>query len=335
MVTLGNFIQTTTKENYFPTAVDNIFGGNNLLGRFMSKSRPWTGGRQIKKITYLTKSTTGGSYSGFDTFTTTQEDTRQTLTVDPAQYYWNLSLSGIDVAVNKGKEAIVNVIAQEFEEKTKALKDKMGDDLYGDGTDNSSKAILGLKYHIDDATEAATFQGLSRATYTTLKSTENSQSGALTFANIGADYDACQIGDDSPTLGVTTPAVFTIIEALITITRNTNIDGKYQLVPTGLTPGAGVSANFGLNSIYYRGVPIIADEKCTAANFYFLNENHLWLYRLDADPMFAKGGTKNGFGWTGWKFSQNQDAAVGQLLWYGQMFGDSPRTMSRRTNITS
>ena len=66
-----------------------------------------------------------------------------------------------------------------------------------------------------------------------------------------------------------------------------------------------------------------------------LNENHLWLYRLDVDPMFAKGGSKNGFGWTDWKLSQNQDAAVGQLLFYGQLFGDSPRTMAVRDTVTS
>lgn len=64
MITLGNFIQTTTREQYFPTSVDNIFGGNSLLARFMKNSRPWTGGRQLKKITYVTKSTTGGSFSG-------------------------------------------------------------------------------------------------------------------------------------------------------------------------------------------------------------------------------------------------------------------------------
>ena len=335
MVTLGNFIQTTTRENYFPTAVNNIFTGNNLLGRFMSKSRPWTGGRQLKKVTYLTKSTTGGSFSGFDTFTTTQEDTRQVLAVDPCQYYWNLTLSGIDVAVNKGKEAILNLIAQEFEEKTRALKDKMGDDLYSDGTGNDDKAILGLDYHIDDGTAVSTYEGLSRSTYTTLKSTESSNSGALTLANLGSDYAACQIGDDSPTLAATTPAVFAFIEALITITRNVDADRRFPLVPTGLTPGAGMSVNYGVNAIYFRGVPIITDEKCNSGKLYFMNENHLWLYRLDVDPMFAKGGTKNGFGWTGWKLSQNQDAAVGQMLWYGQLFGDSPRTMSVRDTITS
>lgn len=335
-IVLGNFVQTTTREQFFTASIDNIFTGNNLLGRFMRNSRPWTGGRQLKKTTYLTKSTTGGSYSGFDTFEITQEDTRQILYTDPVQYYWSLTLSGIQKAVNKGAEAFIDIIAQEFEEKTKAIKDVMGDDLYGDGTGNNSKALNGLVYHIDDSTSITTYQGLSRSTYATLKSTRNAQGGALAFSDLASDYDACQVGSDNPTLGVTTPAVWTIIEALISLTHNMEINKSYPTgSPTGVTPGAGISGQVGLNAIYFRGVPIISDEKCPAGNFFFLNENHLWMYRLDPDPMFAKGGSKNGFGWTGWKTSANQDVISGQLLWYGQLFGDSPRTMSRRTAITS
>lgn len=105
-----------------------------------------------------------------------------------------------------------------------------------------------------------------------------------------------------------------------------------RLTPTG---GAeGIVANYGYNAIYYRGVPIISDEKCTSGNLYLLNENHINLYLIDHDPLFVES-TKQGFGWTGWKKSQNQNAIVGQLLFAGQLVGDSPRTMSRRTGITS
>ena len=178
-----------------------------------------------------------------------------------------------------------------------------------------------------------TYQGLSRNTYTNLRATRNAQSGALTFANLATDYDAAQRGKDSPTLGLTTPAVWTIIEALITPTNNVNINQGYpRLAPTGGTEG--VSASYWYNSIYYRGVPIVSDETCTANNLWFVNENHLFLYTIDHDPMFVDG-TKEGFGWTGWKKSQNQNVIVGQLLFAGQLVGTSPRTMSRRTAITS
>jgi hypothetical protein len=332
-IALGNFVTSVTKDKFFPKVVDNIYTGNVLFERLRGKARPWTGGSSLKIPTTVTGRTSLGSFSGFDTFTTAQEDVRVQFTINPSEYYANVTVSGIQKALNKGGEAIVDLIAAEFSDVGRALSEKIGADLYLDGTGNANKAIAGLQYQVDDATTAATFQGQSRNTYTNLRSTRNAQVGALGFANLAADYDAAQRGSDTPTLGVTTPAVWTIIEALMTLTYNTNIGQAY---PRGANTGgtAGISASAGLNAIYYRGVPIVSDEMATSGNFYFLNENHLFLYQIDHDPMFVES-SKEGFAWTGWKKSQNQNAIVGQLLFAGQIVGDSPRTMSRRTAITS
>lgn len=332
-IALGNFVTSVTRERFFPKVIDNIFEGNALFERLRSKARPWTGGTQLVIPTTVVARTSMGSYSGFDTFTTAQENVRRQFAIDPSQYYANVTVSGIQKALNKGPEAFVDLIAAEFSDIGRAMSEMMGEDVYLDGTGNANKDVAGLQYHVDDATTSATFQNLSRNTFTNLRATRNAQSGALGFANLAADYDACQRGNDSPTLGVTTPAVWTIIEALITPTTNVEVGKAYpKLAPTGGEEG--ISAFRGYNAIYYRGVPVISDEKCTANNLYFLNENHLFLYEIDHDPMFVES-SKEGFGWTGWKKSQNQDAIVGQLLWAGQLVGDSPRTMSRRTAITS
>ena len=192
-----------------------------------------------------------------------------------------------------------------------------------------------MVYHVDDATNVATWQGLSRNTYTNLRSTLTAQSGALGFDDLATDYDASQRGADSPTLYLTTPAVFSIIERLVTPTVNTNYG---QMLPTGsstgVAEGAGVRLNYGVNSIFYRGVPIIADEKCTSGNIFTLNERHLFLHELDYSNETVDA-TREGFAWSGWKKSQNQNAIVGHLLFAGQLVGDSPRTMARRTGVTS
>lgn len=167
-----------------------------------------------------------------------------------------------------------------------------------------------------------------------MRATRNAQSGALTFANLATDYDASQIGNDVPTLIVTTPAVFSIIERLVIPTVQVNYG---QVLPAGGVTGAegtGVRLHYGVNSLFYRGVPIITDEQCQSGNIWFVNENHLWLYEIDHDPLFVEG-SKEGFSWSGWKKSHNQNAIVGQLFFAGQLVGDSSRTMSRRTGVTS
>ena len=332
-IAIGNFVTSVTRERFFPKVVDNVYTGNVLLERLRGKARPWTGGTQLIIPTTISNRTALGSYSGFDSFSTTQEDVRVKFSINPSQYYANLTVSGIQKALNKGAEAVVDLIATEFADVARNLSENMGADLYLDGTGNANKDIAGLQYHVDDATTASTYQGQSRSTYTNLKSTRTAQSGALSFANLAADYDAAQRGTDSPTLIVTTPAVFTIMEALLTPTYNFNFGQAYpRLNPTGGTQG--IVGSTGVNAIYYRGVPVIADEMCTSGNIYTLNENHLFLYTIDADPLFVDG-SKEGFSWTGWKKSANQDAIVGQLLWAGQLVGDSPRTMARRTGVTS
>jgi len=327
------FVTTATHERFFPKAVDNIFTGNYLLNRLRSTARPWTGGHQGVISLTVTNRTNATSFAGFDTLPTAQEDVRQRSTFNPSEYAQNVTFSGIQLAVNKGPEAFLSLMAEEFKDSARVLAERMGTDSYLDGTGNNNKALAGLNYHVDDATDIVTWQGLSRNTYTNLRSTRNAQAGALGFANLATDYDAAQRGNDSPTLIVTTPAVFSIIERLVTPTVNVNYGQVLpRLAPTGVEQG--IQLNYGVNALFYRGVPVVSDETATADNIWTLNLNHLFLYELDYTNEVVET-TKEGFAWTGWKRSTNQNAIVGHILWAGQLVGDSPRTMARRTAVTS
>lgn len=332
-IAAGAFVTTATRERFFPKAVDNIFDGNLLWQRLRGKARPWAGGHRLVISTVVSDRANAQSFSGFDTLNTSQEQVRQRFTIDPSEYAINVTVSGIQLAVNRGPEAFLNLVAEEFADSARALSEKLGEDSYLDGTGNSNKDIAGLVYHVDDATDVVTYQGLSRNTYTNLRATRTAQSGALGFANLATDYDAAQRGSDSPTLIVTTPAVFSIIERLVTPTVNVNYGQQLpKLAPTGEEKG--INLFYGVNAIWYRGVPIIADEKCTSGNIFTLNENHLFLYELDYSQEVVEA-SKEGFGWTGWKKSTNQTAIVGHMLWAGQLVGDSSRMMARRTGVTS
>lgn len=333
-IALGNIVSTTTRQRFFEKSVDNIFDGNVLFQRLRGKARPWTGGRQLVLTTTVSDRAQGGSFSGFDTLPTAQEDVRQQFTINPSEYTSApITFSGIQLAVNKGPEAFLNLMAEEFSDVARALSETMGEDLYLDGTGNANKDIAGLVYHVDDSTNVVTYQNLSRTTYTNLRATLTAQSGNLGFANLATDTDAAQRGNDSPTLIVTTPAVFSIIERLVTPTVNVSYG---QILPQGSPTGGnqGISLNYGVNRLFWRGVPIVADEKCTAGNIYTLNENHLFLYELDYSPETVET-SKEGFAFTGFKKSTNQNAVTGHLLWAGQLVGESPRTMARRTGVTA
>lgn len=335
MPALSTFITSVTQDKFIPKVIDNVLSGNVLAMRLLTNARTWNGGHQIVQPVNLSSYTQLGSYSGFDTFSTTQQNTRQKATFDPSQVYCSISISGIQQAVNKGESAVIDVIAAEMEQRANDLKDEMGTQLYSDGTGNSAKDIVGLQAAVDDATSITTYGGLSRSTYTNWKATRTAQSGSLALSDLSADFDAAQIGDDAPSLIVTTPAVFTLYEALLTPTvrHNLSFNAPARLTAGGVqAPQAGQAAGQGFTALFFRGRPVVADEKCTAQNIYTLNEKHLFVYKI---PHATHPTHRSGFAWTGWKEPVNQDAVTGQLLWYGQLLCDAPRTQARRTGVSS
>lgn len=207
--------------------------------------------------------------------------------------------------------------------------------MYGDGTGNSNKDLLGLVAAVDDTTSVTTYGGLSRATYTNWRGTLTAQSGSLSLANLAADVDAAQRGSDMPDLIVCPPAVWTIYEALLTPTVAHNMSvTEFRITENGAAPISNLGANQGFRALTFRGIPVVSDEKCTANNIFTLNTNHLTWWNIPAAP--SMGRTENrGFQWTGFKEPINQDAVAGQLLFYGQLTTDSPRTHARRTGVTS
>jgi hypothetical protein len=338
----GEIVDTITNEYLVPGVTDNVLGGNVLLMRMLQGQKPgkaWgdvSGSQIVVPIKYQV-STSGGWYSGFDPFTTTQINTRTTAIFTPKQLYFNVGASGIQVAVNKGAQGVLDFLATEMKSVADDMTDILGTGLYSDGTGTSNKQLTGLDAMVDDGATTTTYAGLLRATYTTWVSNLDDSSNAITRPELGASLDAATVGSDHPTIGITTPAIWTTIEGLAmgTLTFNNPMPGLSKEYGTMTKAGVqkGQSGELGYTSLFFRGIPIVSDAKCTAARFYWLNENHLgfamWPY--PDFPGYVTKSNYNGFCWTGLKLPTNQDAAVGQFLFYTQLVTDSCRSHSYMT----
>lgn len=337
MPALGTIVTSITQDRFIPKCVDQVLRGNVLTTRLMKNQKTWRGGSPLTLPVNISSYTQLGSYSGFDVLSTTQQNTRTTATFNPSQLYVSISIAGIQKAVNQGDAAVLDLVATEMEQRAKDFRDEFGNQLYGDGTGNSSKDILGIQAAVDDSTSITTYGGISRSTYTVWRATRTAQSGSLSLANLAADFDAAQVGSEVPTLIVTTPAVFTIYEALLTPTVSHQFSmNDFRLTGEGIARvGGTIAANQGFRALTFRGIPVVADEKCTSGNIYTLNENYLDFYKLPQPVGFTVEGEKEGFGWTGWLQGANQDAVTGRMQWYGQFITTSPRMHARRTGVTS
>lgn len=183
-----------------------------------------------------------------------------------------------------------------------------------------------------------TIGGQSRTTYTTLASTVTASGGTLSLAKLDTLWNAVTSGTQKPTIIVTTETIFSLIGQLF--------NPMQRIDSVAATVKGGLKAEGGFTAIKYRGVDVIADEKCPTGTLYMLNENFINFYALPAFGANAiqykadiKGNDYDaplglGFSWTDWIKPTNQAALVGHIYFGGQFICDNPKRQGKLTGVT-
>ena len=347
-MTFDDYIQTITQDEIVPKIVDTVLNGNVVSLRFLSNGKPWSG-ETLKVPFKYQKSTSGGAFDGFDTFTTTKVNTRAKMSFNPTGYYQSVTMNGMEIDVNATPAQVLDLVKVEMESSMEDMIDSVGDLFY---TAQAGKAFLGLPDIVDDGVLIATYGGVARATYAGLAATKTASGGTVSLVKMRTLYDACAVGQHKPTLGVANETVWSLIESLYAPTVRANYDamGYPQVTRFGVVASQGaLRGEVGYDALYFRGMPLVKDEKATAQALYFLNENSIQWYGLkshkysniDLSAKFHEGNEYDGpgvpksygFSWTGLKDPVNQYAEIGQILLMGQLVGKNPRLNGVLTGI--
>lgn len=211
------------------------------------------------------------------------------------------------------------------------------------GTGNSSKDFLGLEAIVDDGNEVGTYGGQSRSTYTTLQATNTASGGTLTLDKMATLYTDVASGAQKPTIGYCDESVWNIYEQLLQPQERI-----YKEV-SQMRNGKNLAGGTGFTALFYKGFPILADEKSTSQTLYFLNEDFLHFHAME-----TKEGTKPiefnltdiegndytnvmglGFAWSGWTRSYNQAAVSGDIYLGGEFWSENPKRHGKLEGITS
>lgn len=337
---MANRLTTTTNTYLLPKVVDTILNSNVFATRMLSGAQKWKG-QKIEKAVKASKNSNGKSFSGLDTFSTAEVDTRIKLSFDPKFYEQPVVVELTELSTNSSDpNRVVDLAALELESAAEDMADSIGTLFYSDGEGNSSKDFQGLEAIVDDGTNTPTYGGQARATYTTLKSTVTAaSSNKLSLAQMATLYNAISSGSVKPTLGLTTEAVFSLYEQLL--------NPQEKIVKDVPMMKAGLIGGSGFTGLYYKGFPILADEKCTSAVLYFVNEDFLEFRAL---PM-AKTQPVNygieiegndytnvrglGFSWSGWIIPSNQAALIGHIYLGGELWSSNPKRHGKLTGVTT
>lgn len=271
--------------------MDTVSKTNFLAGYLLNNAKPWRGLTMDKSI-QISAPTTGGSFAGLDPFSTAVSNTKVRSSFDLRGYYQSVPLIGLERDVNASDpNAAADYVTEKIEEATHAMSQNIGTLFYGDGTGNGSKDFLGLKAAIDDGTGVQTYGGLDRLVYTTWQAYKGTVGAALTsLTPIITAINATEQYDN--TLGskfiVTTRSLFSALEALAqpSVRFDAKTDGFDSVTRTGqyIDNKTGNTANFGFNSLFVRGLPIVSDDKCPTNYMFVVNKDYLNWYGIENAP---------------------------------------------------
>lgn len=332
-------VSTLTNNQKMAKVVDAILGSNVFATRVLASAKKWKG-EKIQKSVKVSKNTNGGSFSGFDTFSTNAVDNRITLEFEAKFYEKGVTLPLTEISKNMADPTrVANLTDLELESAIEDMADDIGTLFYGDGTGNGGKDFLGLEAIVDDGTNAATYGTQSRSTYSVLNSIVTASGGTLSLAKMATLYNSVSSGSVKTTLGLTTETIFSLYEQLLT--PQERIMKDVPMMRGGLTGGTGFTG------LFYKGFPILADEKCTSGVLYFLNENFIeWraLPLAKTQPVKYKVGdiegndydsvTGLGFSWSDWIIPSNQAAVISHIYLGGELWGSNPKRQGKLTGIT-
>ena len=349
--TLGARITTTMREKLLAVVTDQVLKSNVALSDYVSKGKNWTGDQITFAVKYA-KNSTFSSFAGYQALSTSATNNRVKARFDPSfvQINSSLPMDEVMVALNSGsEERVIDLVKVTLVSDAEDFADGFGDQFWGDGTGNGSLDVLGLGAAIDDGTSVATYGGLSRTTYTGMNAVVTASGGTLSLAKMFTLYFNTVYGNQRPTVGYCTQAVFSLYNQLLVPQE------RFMMTMADVTNGS--KRGTGAMELYFEGFAIKPDQKCTSGVLQFHNAEYMDWYALDPSktsevfpgfiasnyvPDLVEGNDYSssklkglGMGFTGWVRAQNALAANGFHVAGGQLICREPRFQGKLTAITS
>jgi hypothetical protein len=311
-----DIIATTIQERSGELA-DNLSNNVALLRRLKQKGnvRPFSGGNVIfEELMYNDPNSNNvNSYQGYEQINISPDSPISAAQYNITQYADAVTISGLEMLQNSGKQQIIDLIDGRMRVSEFRLLNRIGGDIYLDGTGNGGKNITGLAAAVPDDPTTGVYGGIDRATWAFWQSKKFSGvtngGAAVSAANIQQYMTnlALQLvrGSDKPDLFVADGNYFSFYaNALQSIQRVTS-DG------TG-------TAGSGFAELKFYGGGTSADVVMDGGIGAAATANHMWLlntkyihFRPHADRNFVPIG--------GERQSINQDAVVKLYGWAGNL----------------
>ncbi len=254
---------SSTIDHYMPTFEDNIMSSKPLLWALKNAGRIKTfHGTGIKVPLMYAEAANHGTYADDDVFATAANVGLGSARWDWRQYYGLVHFTGIELAENSGREAIISLLEARMEQVELTVAENL-DQILWVGTDTSpswqglEKAVGTIDNVVGD---------IDSTTYTWWEAQYDATSEAVSLTRMRSLYNSASEGNDHPSNIFTTLEGFESYEDLID-------DNARFLDPT--------MADAGFQNLMFKGAPMAFDKYVPDGDMYFLNLKYITLAKLD------------------------------------------------------
>lgn len=295
----------TTVEHYIPTLEDNIFTSKAFLWalRQADRIKNFHGTKIVQPLMYA-QSANVGAYADDDVFSISANTGISAAEFNFAQYRGTVHFTGIELAKNSGKEAILSLMEARMMQVEMTIAEEMNALFLG-----SSSTWHGINDIVDASDPSwGDFGGIDRPTYAYWRAYEDTTAAALSLAMMRTAYNTVSEGSDQPTNIFTTQAGFESYEELL----QDNV--RYEDTQMG---------DAGFQNLMYKGAPVTFDRDL-ASGMYFLNLKYITVAKLN-DVWFKP---------TEFITPVDQDAIYKHLLLYGNLIASNCKRQGKLSALT-
>jgi len=323
MATFANLsdIVATTIQSRSGALADNCTNNNALLYKLKERGNQklFSGGNVILQEVMYNDTTTenAGSFSGYDIIDITPNSPISSAQFDIKQYAAAVSMSGLEMLQNSGKEQIIDLLEGRIQVAEAQLMNDISAGIYSDGTGNGGKDITGLALAVSASPGSGIYGGINRTNFSFWRNiafdATTDGGAAASAANIQSYMNRVAVqlvrGSDRPDIIVAGNNYYRFyLESLQAIQRISSES----------------SAGSGFTSLKYFGAGFNCDVfldggiggQLNTNRMYFLNTKYLF-FRPHRDRNFVPIG--------GDRMSVNQDSMVRLIGWAGNVTSSGPR----------
>ena len=303
-------ILATTIESRSGTIADNVTNNNALLMRMRQRGRikAFSGGNVILQELSFSSNANAMYYSGYEVLRIDPQDVISASQWDIKQAACAVTISGLEMIQNAGKEQIIDLIDARMDVAESSVENLISTGIYSDGTGSGGKQITGLQAIVANAPTTGTVGGINRANYSfwqnQLVDFVTDIGASCTSTNVQTGFNTlwaeCTRGRDTPDLVVLDNNYWQ--KYLGSLQNNQRFAGDKEMADAGFT------------TLKYMNADVVLDGgiggDAPADHAYFLNSRYLF-FRPHRERNFVALGDE--------RMSTNQDAVVRLIGWAGNM----------------